>query len=105
MSNNYFITNLLNIKDKNLSFSEGIYHKVIKGVTHTISTSKLEYSDQVGPNCGSNHNLIKYVFKPSTVKCSISGDYPVLINLKKEKMYCKDCNKYFLLESKIVDKY
>ena len=29
MSNNYFITDLLNIKDKNLNFSDGIYHKVI----------------------------------------------------------------------------
>ena len=105
MSNNYFITNLLNIKDKNLNFSDGIYHKVIKGVTYTILTAKLEYSDQVCPHCGSNHNLIKYGFKPSTVRCSRAGDHPVLIDLKKQKMHCKDCNKYFLLESKIVDKY
>ena len=105
MSKNYFITNLLNIKDENLSFSEGIYHKVIKGVTHTILTAKLEYSDQVCPHCGSNHNLIKYGFKPSKVRCSRAGDHPVLIDLKKQKMYCKDCNKYFLLESNIVDKH
>ena len=105
MSKNYFITNLLNIKDENLSFSEGIYHKVIKGVTHTILTAKLEYSDQVCPHCGSNHNLIKYGFKPSKVRCSRAGDHPVLIDLKKQKMYCKDCNKYFLLESDIVDKH
>ena len=41
MSKDYFITNLLNIKDKNLNFSDGIYHKVIKGVTYTILTAKL----------------------------------------------------------------
>ena len=105
MSNNYFITNLLNIKDKNLNFSDGIYHKVIKGVTYTILTAKLEYSEQVCPHCCSNHNLIKYGFKQSTVRCSRAGDYPVLIDLKKQKMFCKSCNKYFLLESKIVDKY
>ena len=105
MSNNYFITNLLNIKDKNLNFSNGIYHKVIKGVTYTILTAKLEYSEQVCPNCGSNHNLIKYGFKSSIVRCSRAGEHPVLIDLKKQKMYCKDCNKYFLLESKIVDKH
>lgn len=105
MSNNYFITNLLNIKDKNLNFSNGIYHKVIKGVTYTILTAKLEYSEQVCPNCGSNHNLIKYGFKSSIVRCSRVGEHPVLIDLKKQKMYCKDCNKYFLLESKIVDKH
>lgn len=105
MSSNYFITNLLNIKDKNLSFSDGIYHKVIKGVTHTILTAKLEYSNQVCPHCGSNHNLIKYGFKLSKVRCSRAGDYPVLIDLKKQKMYCKDCNKYFLLETKVVDKH
>ena len=105
MSNNYFITNLLNIKDKNLNFSDGIYHKVIKGVTHTILTAKLEYSDQVCPYCASNHSLIKYGFKSSVVRCSRAGDYPVLIDLKKQKMFCKSCNKYFLLETKIVDKY
>lgn len=105
MSNNYFITNLLNIKDKNLNFSNGIYHKVIKGVTYTVLTAKLEYSEQVCPNCGSNHNLIKYGFKSSIVRCSRAGEHPVLIDLKKQKMYCKDCNKYFLLESKIVDKH
>lgn len=105
MSNNYFITNLLNIKDKNLNFSNGIYHKVIKGVTYTILTAKLEYYEQVCPNCGSNHNLIKYGFKSSIVRCSRAGEHPVLIDLKKQKMYCKDCNKYFLLESKIVDKH
>ena len=105
MSNNYFITNLLNIIDKNLKFSDGIHHKVIKGVTYTILTAKLEYSDQFCPHCGSNHNLIKYGFKSSTVRCSRSGDHPVLIDLKKQKMFCKSCNKHFLLESKIVDKY
>lgn len=105
MPNDYFITNLLNIKDKNLNFSNGIYHKVIKGVTYTILTAKLEYSEQVCPNCGSNHNLIKYGFKSSIVRCSRAGEHPVLIDLKKQKMYCKDCNKYFLLESKIVDKH
>lgn len=105
MPNDYFITNLLNIKDKNLNFSNGIYHKVIKGVTYTVLTAKLEYSEQVCPNCGSNHNLIKYGFKSSIVRCSRAGEHPVLIDLKKQKMYCKDCNKYFLLESKIVDKH
>lgn len=105
MSNNYFITNLLNIKDKNLNFSDGIYHKIIKGVTHTILTAKLKYSNQVCPHCGLNHNLIKYGFKSSIVRCSRAGDNPVLIDLKKQKMFCKSCDKYFLLESKIVDKH
>lgn len=57
------------------------------------------------PHCGSRHNLIKYGFKSSTVRCSRAGDHPVLIDLKKQKMFCKSCNKYFLLETKIVDKY
>ena len=105
MSKNYFITNLLNIKDKNLNFSNGVHHKVIKGVRYTILSAKLEYSDQVCPHCGSNHNLIKYGFKSSTVRCSRAGDHPVLIDLKKQKMLCKSCNKYFLLETKIVDKH
>ena len=48
MSNNHFITNLLNIKDKNLNFSEGIYHKVIKGVTYTVLTAKEEGWEKTG---------------------------------------------------------
>ena len=75
------------------------------GATYTVLTAKLEYSNQGCPYCRSNHNLIKYEFKSSVVRCSRAGDHTVLIDLKKQKMYCKDCNKYFLLESKIVDKY
>ena len=93
MSKNFIITNLLNIKDGNLNFSDGIYHKVIKGVTHTILTAKLKYSDQVCPHCSYNYNLIKYGFKSSNVRCSRVGDYHVLIDLKKQKMFCKSCNK------------
>ena len=40
MSGDCFFTNLLVIKDKNLNFSNGIYHKAIKGVTYTILTAK-----------------------------------------------------------------
>lgn len=105
MSNNYLITNLLNIKDKNLKFSEGIYHKVIKVTTYSVLTAKLEYSNQVCPHCRSNRNLSKYGFKSSTVRCARAGDYPLLIDLNKQKMYCKSCKKYFLFETKIVDKY
>lgn len=47
MSNDYFIINLLNIKDKNLYFTDGIYHKFIKGVIYTILAVKLKYFNQV----------------------------------------------------------
>lgn len=47
ISNDYFIINLLNIKDKNLYFTDGIYHKFIKGVIYTILEVKLKYFNQV----------------------------------------------------------
>lgn len=44
MSNDYFIANLLNIKDENITFDEGIHHKKIKGITYTVISAKLLYS-------------------------------------------------------------
>lgn len=39
------------------------------------------------------------------MKCQASAGYPVLLNLKKQKMYCKACGRYFLATSSIVDRY
>lgn len=42
---NYFITNLLNIKDDNLTFLDGIHHKLIKGVNYSVVNAKIKYSN------------------------------------------------------------
>lgn len=58
MSNDYFIANLLNIKDENITFDEGIHHENIKGVTYTVISAKLSYSMNFCPNCHGN-DIIK----------------------------------------------
>lgn len=106
MSIDYFITNLLNIKDNNITFLDGIHHKVIKGVKYSVINAKLKYSNQPCPHCSCNDKslIIKYGFKLSHVKYSKVGDYPLIIDLKKQKMFCKNCNHYFLVSSNIVKK-
>lgn len=104
MSNDYFIANLLNIKDENITFGEGIHHEKIKGITYTVISAKLAYSKDFCPNCHGN-DIIKYGFKASNLKFQASAGYPVLLNLKKQKMYCKACGRYFLATSSIVNRY
>ena len=107
MSINYFITNLLNIKDENLVFSDGIHHESIKGVIYSVLSAKLMYSNQACPHsgCSDRSLLMKYGFKASRIRFSKAGVNPVLVDLKKQKMFCKNCNSYFLISSKIVDKH
>ena len=104
MSNDYFIANLLNIKDENITFDEGIHRRKIKGITYKVVSAKLAYSKDFCPHCKGS-NIIKYDFKSSSVRCSSSGAYPILLDLKKQKMYCKDCARYFLASTSIVDRY
>lgn len=107
MSINYFITNLLNIKEDNVTFLDGIHHELIKDVKYSVINAKLSYSGEACPVCGCNEEgmIIKYGFKSSLVRFSKALDYPVLLDLKKQKLFCKSCGHYFLVESKIVDKY
>lgn len=107
MSINYFITNLLNIKDDNLTFLDGIHHKLIKGVNYSVVNAKLKYSNEPCPHCGCKDEslIIKYGFKLSHVRFSKVGDYPLIIDLKKQKMFCKKCGHYFIVSSNLVDKF
>ena len=107
MSNDYYITNLLNLKDENLVFSDGIHHEFIKGIKYTVISAKLNYSNGACPHCGCSDNsmMMKYGFKPSRVRLSKSGNMPLIIELKKQKIFCKQCGHYFLVSTNIVDKY
>ena len=68
MSNDYFIANLLNIKDENITFDEGIPHENINGIAYTVISAKLYYYKYFCHNCHGN-DIIKYGFKASNVKC------------------------------------
>ena len=107
MSSDYYITNLLNLKDENLVFSDGIHHEFIKGIKYTVISAKLNYSNGACPHCGCSDNsmMMKYGFKPSRVRLSKSGNMPLIIDLKKQKIFCKQCGHYFLVSTNIVDKY
>lgn len=72
MSIDYIITDLFNIKDENITFLYGIYHKLVKGVKYTVLNAKASYYNEPCPHCGCDYNSIitKYGFKSSTVSLS-----------------------------------
>ena len=63
MSNNDYILNLLNIKDKNIKILNNIEEKVIKGKNHKVIEGILTYKPEYCPICGavnfSSNDIIK----------------------------------------------
>ena len=68
MSNNDYILNLLNIKDKNIHIcSEKLENRVINGKKHKIIEAVLTYKPKYCPCCGvvneSSDDIIKWGFR------------------------------------------
>lgn len=107
MPKNDYIAKLLDINAEDLVFSEGLHHEFIRGIKYTVISAKLNYSNEACPHCGCDESsmMMKYGFKLSRVRLSKSGNRPLILDLKKQKMFCKECGHYFLVSSSIVDKY
>ncbi len=93
-----FITNLLEIKDKNiiiLDYKDSGTHKEI--------IAKLDYP---APKCYSCHaQMAKYDFqKESKIPYLEWAGYKILIRLKKPRFRCKDCRKMAVSETSLVKK-
>ncbi len=89
MSHNDYITNLLDIKDKNIHINDNITTKTIKGVTYKVIEGTLSYASDCCPVCGSVNegNIIKYGSKASDIKIlSISG-HPAILRLHKRESF------------------
>lgn len=94
----YHTTQLIGIKDKNITLN-----KVLKHKTHIEMIATLDYTPG---NC--NHcqgKQIKYDFqKPSKIPFLEVAGFPSLIRLKKRRFQCKNCRKVTVSETSLVQK-
>ncbi|MCO4664307.1 IS1193, transposase, ISL3 family [Streptococcus infantarius subsp. infantarius] len=94
----YHTTQLIGIKDKNITLN-----KVLKHKTHIEMIATLDYAPG---NC--NHcqgKQIKYDFqKPSKIPFLEVAGFPSLIRLKKRCFQCKNCRKVTVSETSLIQK-
>lgn len=94
----YHTTQLIGIKDKNITLN-----KVLKHKTHIEMIATLDYAPG---NC--NHcqgKQIKYDFqKPSKIPFLEVAGFPSLIRLKKRRFQCKNCRKVTVSETSLAQK-
>ena len=109
MYNNYYILNLLNIKDQNIFINtNNIEERKIKNKNYKIIEGILTYKPKCCPICGvvnESNDIIKWGFRKNCkIKIpKISNCYSLLI-LHKQRFFCKHCNNTFIAETNLIDR-
>lgn len=98
---------MLNLKDENIVFEEEFCKDVfIDNVTAKIFDATLSYVPKACYHC--NHafdeGIIKHGFKLSLIKLPKVSAFDTYLKLKKQRYYCKHCNRTFTLETSVVKK-
>ena len=109
MSNNDYILNLLNIKDKNIFiFNNSISNKIINNKNYMIIEGILTYKPNYCPCCGiiNDHNdIIKWGFRRNCkIKIPNISNCKSLLLLHKQRFLCKVCNNTFIAETDFVNR-
>ena len=110
MSNNDYILNLLNIKDKNITiFNNKVEEKVIKGVNYKIIEGILTYTPEACPCCGvanvSSEDIIKWGFRKNCkIKIPSISNCKSFLILHKQRFFCKHCHNTFIAETNLVNR-
>ncbi|SUN75729.1 transposase [Streptococcus massiliensis] len=93
-----FITNLLEIKDPNITILD-----YVDAGTHKEIIAKLDYPAPKCPHC--QGQMAKYDFqKESKIPYLECAGYKTLIRLRKRRFRCKDCRKMAVAETSLVKK-
>lgn len=106
MSNQNYIMEMLELKDKNIHFKENFYHKEsIKGTIYKIFEGYLTYIPDFCPKCGVvfDNRFEKHGFITSDILIPDVSGYKSILRLHKQRYLCKHCNKAFTLTSKITN--
>lgn len=94
----YHTTQLIGIKDKNITLN-----KVLKHKTHIEMIATLDYAPGSCNHCQGKQ--IKYDFqKPSKIPFLEVAGFPSLIRLKKRRFQCKNCRKVTVSETSLIQK-
>lgn len=109
MSHINYITDILNIKDKNIFFKEDFYkEEIIKGTTCKIFEGYLSYSPTFCPKCGCVYNdtqtYEKHGFILSDILMPNISGFKAILRLHKQRIKCHICNKPFTLSTNIVNR-
>ena len=106
MSSFNSITYLLQLKEKNIVFTDEFTQVKKKGVLYNVIHAILSYSQSYCPVCGSvnEHNsIIKHGSKPSDIKLLPFNGEPLILRLRKQRFFCKNCCHTFCAKTSIVD--
>ena len=102
-----FTSNLLNLKDENITFEDNILEIKKKNILYKVIQGSLTYNPEVCPICGCvniNHSIIKNGSKTSDIKLLSCNGNPTILRLKKQRFFCKECNHTFSAKTNIVAK-
>lgn len=106
MSNQNYITEILELKDNNVIFKENCYYKEkIKGITHKIFEGYLSYKPEFCSKCGVvfDNMFEKHGFITSNIKMPEVSGYKTILRLHKQRYLCKHCHKAFTLSTSITN--
>lgn len=103
-----YTKNILDIKDKNIYFSENCLETLkIKGVETKVFHGTLTYTPDFCPCCGcinENNSIIKWAFKKNCkIKLNKVSAYNTILLLDKQRFKCKNCNSTFTASTSLVD--
>ena len=106
MSDLNYITEMLELKDKNIKFFENCYHKEkIKGVYHKFFDGILTYQPLCCEKCGVafDNKFEKHGFITSNIKIPDISGFKTILRLKKQRYLCKRCSKAFTLRNNVTE--
>ncbi len=106
MSNQNYIINILNLKEKNIIFKENFYYETkINNITHKVFEGFLSYQPDFCPKCGVVFDNLfeKHGFINSNIKLPDVSGFKTILKLHKQRYLCKHCNKAFTLSTNIVN--
>jgi transposase len=106
MSNQNYITEMLELKDNNITFYNNYYHKEkINNITHKVFEGFLTYKPTHCYKCGTKFDskFEKHGFIISNIKIPDVVGYKSILRLHKQRYLCKHCNKAFTLKTNVAD--
>ena len=106
MSHNNCILTLLDLKDKNITFSENWMKDVqINGIRSKVISGILSFQPTHCYNCGHlfDSQIIKHGFKTSRIKMMKLSGFDTYLDLKKQRYKCRHCDRTFTLKTSLVE--
>ncbi|KAA9232353.1 transposase, partial [Aerococcus mictus] len=107
MTQSHCIQNLFNIKDENIEIKDKVVEEKKNNIIHKVILGTLTNHPSHCSHCGhineSQADIVKNGFYSSDILLTtINGGQPVTLRLKKQRFFCKHCQRTFNTETPIV---